>query len=83
MGELDAALRDASERLTRATQDIAEADLQTVERLIKLLEAVGASVKNAGGLAAERRRRLMHDQGLARHAHARSSAPGAKQDKVS
>lgn len=66
MGELGESLRVASERLKRAGENIAAADLREVERLLKLFEALGASVTDAGKLAAERRRKLTHNDQLKR-----------------
>jgi excisionase family DNA binding protein len=73
IAELREALHVVSQQLTRATQDIAEADLQTIERLIKRLRTLETSVKTTGKLASERRRGLVRDEDLAKRSRSRLS----------
>jgi len=75
MAETLKELRGTSTWLRRAHDQIGEADLQTVKRLVELLQTLGAELTEAGKRAHDRRRALERDQQLAGHIKARHMTP--------
>jgi excisionase family DNA binding protein len=72
MGDVLADLRATSERLVRGRDDVGKAGPQTVDDFLAILVTLEAELKTTGKLAADRRRKLAHDAGLARRLRSRA-----------